>query len=264
MTTKFLVTGASIPAGAGLPLGKDNSDLWITKYITQVHDVTSDTITNLSHIGDSNHEIFCITAHALAKESYSDVYVCWQTAPRNNTYLGLELYPTRAALNAPEVCNPIGLVGEQTISGKILNQIRETFLRYYNYHWDYCDLVSYINILIDIAESKKSKIHFLTWYQAWDQIRYFDKIDYTYPSELDEFTKEILNWDMRSDGDIRKLYDKIHNDYAERGGIREEHWLNLYNPLRAGQVDSATEDDGHPGIISQKNITDLLLSLTKK
>ena len=64
--------------------------------------------------------------------------------------------------------------------------------------------------------------------------------------------------DLRDDSDIALLYNKIHDDYLKYGGIQENKWFNLYQPLSNIQIDNATDNDLHPGIKSQDKFVELL------
>jgi len=67
-----------------------------------------------------------------------------------------------------------------------------------------------------------------------------------------------LQSDQRNDGESLEIYEMIHDCYNELGGIQENHWLNLYEPLRSKQVDIVLPDEPHPGYKSQQIFTDLL------
>ena len=91
----------------------------------------------------------------------------------------------------------------------------------------------------------------------WDN-QYFNRQDWNVPSELDQFSQNILNADLRSDHESKLLYTMIHDEYSKHGGIQEKYWLNLYEPLRTIQIDKISEDDTHPGIQSQHIFFDFL------
>ena len=59
------------------------------------------------------------------------------------------------------------------------------------------------------------------------------------------------------------LYHMMHRHYKEQGGIREDHWLNLYQSFYTMQIDSAPNNI-HPGLRSQKLFADFLTEEFKK
>jgi len=82
------------------------------------------------------------------------------------------------------------------------------------------------------------------------------------PSDLSAYTRDLLNVDNRDDEEIFKLYDKMHDQYQQAGGIQEDKWLNLYSSMHKGRIDRA-EDEVHPGIISHKNYVEIFTNKLK-
>jgi hypothetical protein len=75
---------------------------------------------------------------------------------------------------------------------------------------------------------------------------YFEHKKIILPSDLDSYTQRLLEVDRRDDNDIFDLYNMIHTQYAEYGGIQEKYWLNLYNSLQNQRVDTVSSADFHP------------------
>jgi hypothetical protein len=254
----ILVAGASVSAGCGLPGGSSNEKLWITQLIKSQYPTS--TITNISVIGADNKEIFLAAQSAILQDSYTKLFVCWQSMPRINLNLGLEEYTTSACILSGSSNNiDYKLVANQVVSGNILDKFRQYVLRYYNYHWDIRELVMYVNNLNYLALSKNIDLYFINYQQPWSP-QYFDYKQWTAPSELDVFTQDILNSDLRDDAESHRLYNIIHTDYRTIGGIQEKHWLNLYSPLRELQIDTVSATDMHPGIGSQDVFFEFLKS----
>jgi hypothetical protein len=261
MRKNILVSGASVSAGQGLKDGKADSSLWINQLINSC--LPNSTVTNISVRGYDNKEIFIDTAIELLATQYTHTFVCWQSIPRSNIKLGLETYRTSIGLISPVAVNDIDLVAGQKVLGKHFDSARKNILKHYNYHWDLVDLVSYTNILINLARMAQSNIYFINYSLPWSD-RYFDKINWEIPSELDLFTQEILSVDLRNDAEIRQLYDMIHDHYTTHGSIKEHNWLNLYDPLHNHQIDKVSDSDHHPGVLSQNIFFDLLKPVLQK
>jgi hypothetical protein len=66
-----------------------------------------------------------------------------------------------------------------------------------------------------------------------------------------------LQVELRDDDEIFKLYDMIHEHYSHYGGIQEQNWLNLYQPMTHLMVDAIKPNDNHPGFESQSLFADL-------
>lgn len=260
--TKILISGSSIAAGAGLPDGKTNSELFVNRLATQVLGYDQKSIDNISDIGADNKHIFLETAIAISKFNYSHVLVQWQSIPRINMHLGLETWPTRVPILSTQAqCHNIDLVGGQQVPGKKIIEISNFLLRYSNLHWEILDLIRYINLLVAQVKSTKTQLYFINYYMPWEHYRYFNCFDWNTPSELDLFTQFLLESDVRSDADSKKIYQMIHDQYQNAGGLQESYWLNLYNPLNNLKVDQASPQDKHPGIKSQQLFFDQLAPL---
>ena len=259
MSTKILISGGSISAGYKLDHERQDPRLWVNQVLDKV-DAGADT-TNISVTGSDNQEIFAATADKLLTDSYDLIIVAWQTSPRINHNFGLETYSTTAGIIAPGKCTDIGLVGGQWVSGKTLDRAREYMLKFYNYHWDIKRLVTYVNVLKRLAEP--GQIVFVNYAQPWHTHRYFDANEWTVPSELDTFTQELLEADLRDDAEVHELYNMCHRQYQQAGGIQASSWLNLYTPLSTLQVDTVA-DDPHPGYLSQDKFTEYLLPILKE
>ena len=92
---------------------------------------------------------------------------------------------------------------------------------------------------------------------------YFNYIDFSTPSELDSYTQDLLNVETRDDSEIKQIYNMIHEQYNLYGGIKSEHWLNLYNSFMSMKIDDA-DKDGHPGYKSQDLFANYLLPILKE
>jgi len=254
---KCLVVGASISQGYGLEHERLDHRLWVNQLVKNMFDKTT-LITNISNAGDDNFQIFKKTCTELSKNTYNTVIVCWQNIPRTNYFFGLETYNTRFAIVGSQTPHEINLNNNTNISKSQLSTMRKNLIAYYNHHWDIANLVFYVNTLIQISKHQKADIRFINYNLPWNHYKFFDRISFATPSSLDPFTIELLQSDQRDDEESSEIYKMIHDCYDELGGIQENHWLNLYEPLRSKQVDIVLKEDPHPGYKSQKIFTDFL------
>ena len=110
---------------------------------------------------------------------------------------------------------------------------------------------------------KKSKLFFVnSLIKISDE--YFRHSPYNIPTELDPYVREILQIETRDDKEIKQLYNMLHEQYDAYGGIREAHWLNLYQSLKSMQVDTVNTTDVHPGYASQDSYTNCFVPLVKQ
>ena len=262
MFNDILITGSCVSQGHGLLDLEKNPELWINQLVDRALNYNPDQIKNISFTGISNDQVFLETAHQLINNNFKYVFVTWGPAPSRNLHLGLETYSTLATICRAPPGKDFNLVGGKVVTNDEVWEISQAWLKYYNYHWDFKELVYYVNILLDLAKSRNTKIYFINYSFAWGKNRYFDRLQVSAPNELDEFTQQVLQCDQRDDVEIMQLYKKIHDDYENIGGIHEEAWLNLYLPLKHLRVDVV--DGGHPGELSQHQFADYLTEQLQK
>lgn len=243
--------------GHGLEKESQDPKLWVNQICAPIG-----TVHNLSLTGRNNQWIFHETMSALLREkdSYDIVLVGWSAIPRYHFHVGLELYSVHTMLTDCDV----NINNHVTIPGSWLAKIGDNLRKIQNDHWDILDLVKYVNALIMIHEtSPERRIFFVNTLSPWCK-NYFDQKNWCLPSELDPYEQNLLQAETRDDDEIRALYQMIHKQYREHGGIRESHWLNLYDSLRSMQIDDASELDSHPGYASQDRYADFLGTALKR
>jgi hypothetical protein len=240
---KILLVGCSFSNGSGLPREHNNSRIWANQLTAKLG---ACTINNVSRTGANNHWIFLETISALIKDRYDLVLVEWSAIPRYRFKVGLELYSVDSLLD-----RDVNLVGGETITAKWLSEIKNRLLRIHNDHWDILDLVKYVNTLIELqTKLAQGKIFFINGLGPWSD-QYFAKKQIYVPSDLDEYTHNLLHATDRCDDEIFQLYNMIHNNYAAYGGIQEKYWLNLYQSQQSLKIDVVSTVDLHPGYNSQ-------------
>ena len=242
---KILAVGCSMTQGHGLELEVNDPVLWVNRVFG-----TLGEIHNLARSGMNNQWIFHETVGAIlrTKNDYDIIVVGWSAIPRYNFHVGLELYPTVSRLTNVDVC----VNNHVTVGGSWLERIGCDLKIIHNDHWDIVDLVKYVNVLIALHETSPDKqIFFVNTLSPWCQ-GYFDRKQISLPSDLDQYTQGLLQVETRTDEEVLALYTMIHDHYEEYGGIRESHWLNLYDSLRSLRIDTVSKTDIHPGYQSQE------------
>lgn len=253
MSKKLLICGNCFSNGTGLVHGKEDPRLWIN----QLAAIFGYDSTNIAQIGRNNDWIFLETSLELAKnQNYYDlVIVAWGSNPLLNADLGLELWPTFTKFLGDYEVGTI----EKTFTSEWQLCTKATLFEGYNFHWDFLKLVKYINIL----KTQHNNIYFVNTYSPWPD-NYFVKKNIQLPSNLDDFTKQLLLVEKRDDKKILELYNLIHQQYSDAGGINEDRWLNLYNNFKRNKLDRASQTDGHPGYLSQDRYAEMLLPVLKE
>lgn len=241
---KVLAVGCSMTRGHGLGLESGDPKLWVNRLFPE----EKYKVINLAKTGHNNSWIFLETMSGLLIDTYDIVLVGWSAIPRFNFHVGLELYSVYTMLNEIDVA----INNKVVVSGKCLKTIGDSLRKIHNDHWDFLDLVKYVNTLIHIQEKKNNgRIFFVNTLGPWPT-QYFTKKQINQPIDLTPFEQKLLQIDTRDDDEIFQLYNMIHKDYETYGGIQEARWLNLYSSLRSMQIDNVSSTDPHPGYRSQE------------
>lgn len=244
-----LFAGCSFTAGSGFELEKQQPELWVNLLHNKVEQLNKTKLINVAQGGRSNGSIFADTVHGMLNYDCEYVFVAWTSMPRYETELGLETYRTRQVF-MPNATILEHKLHHQTYSKNYLTNVNDRFVSLAHLHYEISQLVYYVNTLVKLAELKNSKIFFINSYCPWDE-NFFEYSDNAQPNTYTKFTNQLIDIETRDTTEIIKLYKKLHNEYKSHGGIKQTHWLNLYNSLRDYKTD-VNSDNAHPGIESNK------------
>jgi len=247
---RLLIIGDSLNDGFGFDGGKEDPRIWPNLLNKSFPDYE---FINKAQGGRNNQWVFHQVATNILNDDYDVVLACWGRYPRYNIPVGLETYKTWTMLWEDK--QPVGTNQHGTVSIEYLDDIGQKLLYLHNDHWDVLKIVEYTNILTKLQEQNNGKMFFVNGDCMWEP-GFFD-YDISKIHNLSNFEKKMFNADNRSDLEIIDLYNMIHRHYKRAGGIYENQWLNLYDPVINYQVDEVV-DDRHPGPISQTLIAKLL------
>ena len=267
MTKKALIVGCSLTAGFKLHENTDantsghcdpsNPRIWSNQLLSQLDDFE---IQNISKAGVNNNWIFMEAMSALTQVHYDLVLIQWTFLDRLYFPVGLELYDTNTMLTGER---DVDLVNKVTLSAQWLRDVGRRMRLLHNYHWDILNLVRYVTALKTIQDHRQAKVCFVNGAINWSQ-DFFTRKQISFPCELSQFEKNMIDWDNRDDADIVSIYNMIHDQYAASGSCQLENWLNIYNPLLLQKIDTVAPNDIHPGYLSQDLFVKTLLpALTK-
>jgi hypothetical protein len=245
---KILIAGCSYTSGYKMSNEHHNPATWANQLSTRLG---ATSVKNIAKTGANNQYIFLETVSELIKDHYDLVLIEWSAIPRYRFKVGLELYSVDSLLS-----DDVNLVGHETISKKWLQEIKHRLLKIHNDHWDITELIKYINVLTELqTKSRPGQIFFINGLAPWPD-NYFTKKQIVLPSDLDDYTQNLLQVELRDDSEIFQLYDMIHNHYITYGGIQHQRWLNLYCSMDQLKIDIIDATDTHPGTASQSVFAD--------
>ena len=249
-----LFTGCSYTQGNGFDLLSQQPELWVNLLHKKNPYSKKTQLLNVAVGGRSNAGIFQDTVWNLLNKDCKYALVEWTSARRFEFSLGLELYETKTVFGYNFLQRPHQL-HDVVYSKDYLENIQNRLVTLINVHLEICNLLYYINIIINLANRTDTKLFFINGICPWDN-NYFNKLTNILPNSYTDFTKILLDTDTRDDEQVFELYEKIHNEYLESGGIHPEYWINLYQSMFNTIVDY-NNDGIHPGIQSNQHYSDL-------
>lgn len=243
----ILFSGCSYTAGTGFSQESKCPDLWVNLLHKHNLVLRDFELHNVSRAGRSNASIFMDTIYNLTTRPHHMAFVAWTSMPRFEMEIGLETYNTWHYF-IPNVRTREHRLNDITYTEKYLNAIRDRLVTLPHPHYEIKCLLYYINSLVSLGEKIGTQIFFINALCPWDT-NYFQKLNLSQPEDATEYTKKIINLDNRDDKEFNNLYEKIHLEYENIGGIQPHHWLNLYDSMRIHRID-VNDDGSHPGIKS--------------
>lgn len=252
---KILANGCSYVAGKGLPNLHLDLNNFINVFLRGIYPEAN--IVNIGTLGASNRKIFETTVEALSTQSFDRVFVGWTSYPRYHFYFGLELFDYTGHKFSPRnqgthkhSWKDISKQDFET-TNRVLSSVHD--------HYEILDILRYSMIL----KKLHPKVYFINVLTHWSN-DFFTKKYWNNPNELDDYTKNLLDADLRTDEQVQLLYDKQHSDYSMIVDSSLWHrWLNLYQPVRHFRID--TGDDGvHPGPLTYRQFGEFLADQYKR
>jgi hypothetical protein len=259
---RTLFSGCSFTAGIGFELEKQEPGLWVNLLHKSVPELAKTQLINISQGGQSNENIFASAVHSILHDrSIQYVFVAWTSVPRYEMSLGLELYATHHAF-IPNSKYKDHNLHNIVYTSDYLSKINDRITTLAHPHYEIYKIVSYTNSLLALAKLSNIKIYFINAICPWDD-NYFTILQNVLPSQYTKFTQELISTETRADAEIFALYNKIHNEYSQLGGIQAKHWLNLYSSMRNMRVD--VNDNGtHPGLQSNQTYFQYFKNMLEK
>jgi len=251
-----LYAGCSLTSGFGFDGLQNDPALWVNMLHQTFDKLQQTKLINAGIAGASNFTIFKTVFDYICKQDdLRFVFVEWTSVPRYNLNIGLETYSTSILFTPNFSHNAICSHGV-TYDGDYLQGIQDRFLSLLNDHDEIVDLLHYVNWINTMCDLKNIKVFHVNGICPWDK-SYFKRLSNVKPSQLTDYTQHLLQVTTRDDKEIFKIYNNMHQNYDDVGGIQQQTWLNLYQSLHSLAVDT-NNDDQHPGAESHQKFVKLL------
>lgn len=245
---QVLFAGCSYTAASGFELGKDDPRAWVN-LVHKNSWLAKYELNNVASGGRSNAGIFQDAVLHMSKGDTAVAFVAWTSVPRYAMHLGLETYDT-SAIFVPNCELRDHNLHDIKYSKRYLHSIRDRFTSLAHPHYEILQLLDYVNALVNLARLAEIQLYFINALCPWDD-GYFDRLSDVLPESYTEFTKQIIKTKTRDDAEVFEIYNNIHTQYEQAGGIQPRHWINLYGSFRQQLVDF-NSDGRHPGTESNQ------------
>jgi len=264
ISNKCVFVGCSLTAGAGFKDLKSDSNLWCNILHRSQQELASLSYVNAGKGGITNHEIFRNAVEMIVEHSPKYIFVQWTELFRINIAPGIETHTTEQMLvNGSTPASMYDIVlHDRTYSKKYIYKVKNRLSDLQNSHYLLLDVLRYCQVLSKLAEKTNSKIYFINGAISFE----FDKNYFIHntnndrtPDKLTKFTQKLLDVKTRDDEEIFKIYDKIHLEYKNTGGLK--NWLNLDRSMVSDFRIDRGDDNLHPGPIGNQKFAEYLLEI---
>lgn len=266
MTSTYTIfTGCSYTEGIELPDTKNNKNLWVNMLYNSSKNLSKTKLLNLGVSGSSNIEIFQQSINALSSYNCRYLFVAWTSLYRYRFSLGAELYNVGQYWNAVTPLVDISLNPDITYTKQYLTDIRNKFFSLHHDHYEIVKILSFSSVIARLCKKLNIEVYFVNNILPWDP-GYFDVVynQNRVPSDTTLYTQKLLNAKTRDDKEFFKIYDTIHQEYHNSGGLLECQWLNLDRSFRGHFLFDLGNDDLHPGEISHQKFGEYLIEILQK
>lgn len=248
--SKVVFTGGSITAGYGWNMEDENDKsspfMWVNLVHDNIAELRSLEKINLGEHGTNNSIIFLKTLEAITTiPDIKYIFCSWVHLVRYELGLGFDQYDYKVLELCPAWDHREDIVlHDYTLQQKFINNLKNNFLALHHDHYEICKIIRYVNIINDICEKYGITVFHINDSCPWDR-NYFEK-------QTDYVMTDIIKIQKRTPDEIENIYNKIHQDYQNLGGIQSHSWINLYDSFTANIIDYNFDEPYHPGIKSNR------------
>lgn len=233
--------------------------LWVNQCHREIKQWQDLELINLARNGANNLWIFEKAVQILAEnfgrpehKRIKYLVIGWAPVGTMQLQVGVETYDTTLYYWLPSVNNIS--TNQASYTKKTLRDHVRFYKKINHPHNGILKVVQYVNTLATLAQAQDIGIVFTNMRLPWDT-DYFLRQSHQglLPSDFTKFTqKEILFCDNRDDQESIQLYNKIHDEYDQAGGIHEHLWANLYSSFSDGEFTGSMTRLEYQDIFTEK------------
>lgn len=213
---------------------------------------------NIAQIGYSNYKIFLSAADAIMSGKYQIVFAQWSGLRRIWLHPGPDAYYTITPGDSRE--QPDYVYRDIFISKKDRKKIHDTITILNHDYQNLLDLIKYCNILEKLAANNcNTEVYFINGLVPWQQDLFTNlgsDLGSDLGSSLSNFTKEMLDFDTRSDDELIKFVLDLQTATST---LNQSLWVNITESFHANSTDVGPVGH-HPGIESNQWMADKIIN----
>lgn len=258
MSGSTVFCGCSYTKGVGLDLEDQDPNLWTNILHRTVSQLSTTKLINTGTSGLINEDIFLSALDSIINNpGCRYLFVAFTSLKRLHANPSVETYNTHIHLESAKI-KDVHINPKITISGSYVENIRDRFFDLTHLHYDILKILHYTRLIEQTAKKFNIEVFFVNSLMDIDK-NYFVPVvaSSRTPSDTTPMTQNLLNADTRDDEEYFQIYDKIHLDYRNTGGLLC-NWLNLDQGFRTNFYLDRGNDNMHPGPKSNQAFGDFL------
>jgi hypothetical protein len=242
----FTFIGCSFTVGEGLEFEKNDPNL----YANIVSNRYTATVDNLAVKGNSNLNIFKIALNEILFGNADRVFVQWSALNRLWVYPG-----PNTKLLLLHTINQNYQYRDISYTKKELQYLTDNW-RLLNHDYNHIlELINYCKILEEVSKNK-NQIIFINGLLPWTREIAESSTVADFSLNLSKYTKELLDFDNRSDNELVELFTQLHDNVT---AMNTDLWVNRFESMLENIVDFGN-DNSHPGTKSHQLYADMIIN----
>lgn len=245
--------GCSFTYGEGFASSQERDQYVYDRLVAREFELNH---SNVAQPGNSNYKIFLDAAKSITSGKYQIVFAQWTGLRR------IWLHP------GPDTCYKISpadlreqpdyVYRDIFISKKDRKKINDTIVILNHDYQNLLDVIEYCNILERLANNCNTKVYFINGLVPWQQ-DLFTELKSNLSNSLSNFTKDMLDFDNRSDDEIIKFVSELQTATST---LNQSLWVNITESFQKNATDVGPVGH-HPGIKSNQWMADQIVNFLK-
>lgn len=207
---------------------------------------------NIAVEGSSNQTIFLRSAESIMSGEHDIVFTQWSALNRQWFYPGPDCEYSVNNLDQHLEFS----YRDIHLDKKFNRRFKETIRLFNDDYYKIIELIKLANILVELGKTTNTLVVHINGLLHWtnDLVCPLDTNNLT--NCLSTYTKNILDFENRSDEEILKFFLHLQQEFAK---LNQSAWVNLFDGFQQNTQDKGIQGH-HPGIKSHKWMADKIIN----